>query len=51
MSKALCSFPQHERVAVIMKRLRAKTMGLGYWAAKDAARKLLIKDERKHPHE
>jgi hypothetical protein len=35
MSKALSSYPKKERDAIVMRRLRVKTKGLGYWAARD----------------
>lgn len=42
MSKALCAFPEHERPAVIARRLSSGSQGIGYAAALDAARKLKL---------
>jgi len=39
MSKAISSYPEHERGAVIARRIREEKGGLGYWAAKDAVEK------------
>jgi len=36
MSKAISSYPQSERRAVVSRRLDRKSGGLGYWAAVDA---------------
>jgi hypothetical protein len=36
MSKAISSYPQSERRAVVSRRLDRKSGGLGYWAAMDA---------------
>ena len=35
MSKAIRSYPKHEQEMVAERRIKAKTFGLGYWAAID----------------
>lgn len=42
MSKPLSSYPEHERRAVIKRRLAGNQRGLGYLSALDAAWKLKI---------
>jgi hypothetical protein len=40
MSKSLRSYPLSERGKVIARRLAQSIKGLGYWAAKDAEKKV-----------
>ncbi len=40
MSKALKSFPEDTRKSVAQKREQSGTMGLGYWGARDALKKI-----------
>ena len=35
MSRAIASYPKHMQKKVVMRRLRSKTKGLGFWAARD----------------
>ena len=35
MSKSIASYPESERSAVVERRLRNETGGIGYWSAKD----------------
>jgi hypothetical protein len=53
MSKAICSYPFAECKAVIARRVRSSTMGLGYWAAMDAQKKehVNIEEEKKKKEE
>ena len=36
MTKAISSYPEHEKFQVAKRRVERKSGGLGYWAAKDA---------------
>jgi len=36
MSKSIRSYPEAERRAVIARRIKADTKGLGYWSAVEA---------------
>lgn len=40
MAKGLRSYPEKEREAVALRRLKNKTNGNGYWAAVDYIRKV-----------
>lgn len=50
MSKSIASYPESERSAVVERRLRNETGGIGYWSAKDykaakAAKEKAAKDK------
>ncbi len=45
MSKAIRSYPKSERLAVVIRRQRGSTGGLGYLAAKDAMKKIKKQDQ------
>ena len=40
MAKSLRSLPPSEKAEAVRRRLAEKRGGLGYWAARDAAKKL-----------
>ena len=46
MSVGLKSFPESVRKQVAQKREQGGTMGLGYWGAMDALKKLEKEDEK-----
>ena len=46
MSRSIRSFADERRKDAVLRRLRNKTKGLGFWAAMDAATKHYPKDEK-----
>lgn len=40
MARPIRSYPEHQRMDVIMRRLKANTKGIGYWSARDALRRI-----------
>lgn len=47
MSKGLRNIPEPKRTQVILRRLKNKTNGNGYWAAVAALQKARLKVEKK----
>lgn len=39
MSKPLSSYPENQKQAVIDRRIKSATLGLGYWSAVKAAQR------------
>jgi hypothetical protein len=54
MSTAIRRYPEHLRATVVARRVKAQSGGLGFWAARDAQRRLsrlgveIARPERAH---
>ncbi len=46
MSRPIRSFQEAYRKSVVIRRLKARTKGLGFWSALDAAQKYYNKDTK-----
>jgi len=44
MSRSIKSFPEDQRKEAVLRRLKKRTKGIGFWAAMDAAKKHYPKD-------